>query len=281
MVRRVRPAGSPAGFPRGKGEPWARILRVRSPVVKRVAARPVFAAVSGVRAGSCLAVLGKPSSIRPRTLPGARRFAPPGGSDRQRAGAGPGGTSKSAFWRFSDSVRARGEYHDAINGHTFGEFTLAVSPADHDVSGVKVLRVIDESWPIERILGRHTTRIAAAAPECTPDDAWTRGGQPPGSKRSGRQGGRGVHENEVESAACGGARDALHRGRGATWFPGAGRGEPGDPWDDRYGDYGGHTDTTTPAFVEHVIAPILMCEGPRYVRVHAEGPARTYPGAAR
>jgi pimeloyl-ACP methyl ester carboxylesterase len=52
-----------------------------------------------------------------------------------------------------------------------------------------------------------------------------------------------------------------------------------DPQDDRYGDYGGHTDTTKPGFIQHVIAPLVMGEGPRYVHVHSQGTARTYTGA--
>ena len=51
-----------------------------------------------------------------------------------------------------------------------------------------------------------------------------------------------------------------------------------NPVDDRYGDYGGHTDTTKPEFVQHVIAPLVMGEGPRYVHVHSQGTARTYTG---
>jgi pimeloyl-ACP methyl ester carboxylesterase len=48
-----------------------------------------------------------------------------------------------------------------------------------------------------------------------------------------------------------------------------------DPAWQNYGDYGGHTDTTKPAFVQHVVAPLIMCEGPRYVRVHDAGTAGT------
>ena len=49
-----------------------------------------------------------------------------------------------------------------------------------------------------------------------------------------------------------------------------------DPALDRFGDYGGHTDTTRPEFVRHVIAPLVMRDGPRTVRIHASGTAGTY-----
>jgi pimeloyl-ACP methyl ester carboxylesterase len=49
-----------------------------------------------------------------------------------------------------------------------------------------------------------------------------------------------------------------------------------DPALDEYGDYGGHTDTAKPGFVQHVIAPLVIREGPRTVRVHASGTAGTY-----
>jgi pimeloyl-ACP methyl ester carboxylesterase len=49
-----------------------------------------------------------------------------------------------------------------------------------------------------------------------------------------------------------------------------------EPELDKYGDYGGHTDTAKPAFVQHVVVPLLTQEGPRYFRVHASGTAATY-----
>ena len=49
-----------------------------------------------------------------------------------------------------------------------------------------------------------------------------------------------------------------------------------DPSLDKYGDYGGHTDTAKPEFVQHVVVPLITCEGPRYVRVHTRGTAGTY-----
>jgi hypothetical protein len=52
-----------------------------------------------------------------------------------------------------------------------------------------------------------------------------------------------------------------------------------DPALDHYGDYGGHTDTAKPEFVQHVIAPLVMREGPRTVRIHANGTAGTYQHA--
>jgi hypothetical protein len=52
-----------------------------------------------------------------------------------------------------------------------------------------------------------------------------------------------------------------------------------DPALDQFGDYGGHTDTAKPEFVRHVIAPLVMREGPRTVRVHASGTAGTYQRA--
>ncbi len=53
-----------------------------------------------------------------------------------------------------------------------------------------------------------------------------------------------------------------------------------DPTLERYGDYGGHTDTTKPEFVQHVIAPLILREGPRNMRVHGRGTAGTYDGGA-
>lgn len=54
-----------------------------------------------------------------------------------------------------------------------------------------------------------------------------------------------------------------------------------DPSLDRYGDYGGHTDTAKPEFVQHVVAPLILGEGPRYVRVHSSGSAGRYMPASR
>ncbi|MEJ2219062.1 MAG: hypothetical protein P8099_20945, partial [Gemmatimonadota bacterium] len=53
-----------------------------------------------------------------------------------------------------------------------------------------------------------------------------------------------------------------------------------DPEDERYGDYGGHTDTAKPEFVQHVVAPLLVGEGPRNMRVHPCGTAGTYTAVA-
>jgi pimeloyl-ACP methyl ester carboxylesterase len=53
-----------------------------------------------------------------------------------------------------------------------------------------------------------------------------------------------------------------------------------DPVLDQFGDYGGHTDTAKPGFVQHVIAPLVMREGPRTVRIHANGTAGTYQRAS-
>ena len=49
----------------------------------------------------------------------------------------------------------------------------------------------------------------------------------------------------------------------------------------KYGDAGGHTDTTNPGFVQHVIAPLVMREGPRHLHVHPEGTGRTVPAPRR
>ena len=43
-----------------------------------------------------------------------------------------------------------------------------------------------------------------------------------------------------------------------------------------YGDTGHHTDTTKPAFVQHVVAPLVIREGPRFVRVHDQGSAGSF-----
>jgi hypothetical protein len=49
-----------------------------------------------------------------------------------------------------------------------------------------------------------------------------------------------------------------------------------DPSFIKYGDAGGHTDTTNPPFVQHVIAPLIIREGPRRMQVHSNGTAGTY-----
>jgi pimeloyl-ACP methyl ester carboxylesterase len=41
----------------------------------------------------------------------------------------------------------------------------------------------------------------------------------------------------------------------------------------RYEDSGGHTDTTHPSFVQHIIAPLILREGPRHLHVHPRGSA--------
>jgi hypothetical protein len=53
-----------------------------------------------------------------------------------------------------------------------------------------------------------------------------------------------------------------------------------DPAWESYGDAGGHTDTAKPAFVQHVVAPLLTRDGPRYMRVHPSGSAGTYRTAS-
>jgi pimeloyl-ACP methyl ester carboxylesterase len=53
-----------------------------------------------------------------------------------------------------------------------------------------------------------------------------------------------------------------------------------NPEMERYGDYGGHTDTSNPRFIQHVIAPLIIREGPRYVRVHPRGTAGTYQASS-
>jgi pimeloyl-ACP methyl ester carboxylesterase len=42
---------------------------------------------------------------------------------------------------------------------------------------------------------------------------------------------------------------------------------------EKYGDFGGHTDTTNPGFIQHVIAPLILREGPRHMHVHPQGSA--------
>lgn len=54
-----------------------------------------------------------------------------------------------------------------------------------------------------------------------------------------------------------------------------------DPSMDRFGDYGGHTETAKPEFVQHVVAPLIMRDGPRYVRIHGAGTAGKYNAAGR
>ena len=44
----------------------------------------------------------------------------------------------------------------------------------------------------------------------------------------------------------------------------------------QYGDRGGHLDTTNASFIRHVIAPLVIREGPRHLHVHPEGTARTH-----
>lgn len=49
-----------------------------------------------------------------------------------------------------------------------------------------------------------------------------------------------------------------------------------DPSDVRYGDHGGHTDTAKPEFIQHIVVPLLVKDGPLHVRVHPEGTSGTY-----
>lgn len=49
-----------------------------------------------------------------------------------------------------------------------------------------------------------------------------------------------------------------------------------DPSFIKFGDAGGHTDTTNPSFIQHVIAPLIIREGPRHMQVHPMGSAGTY-----
>ena len=49
-----------------------------------------------------------------------------------------------------------------------------------------------------------------------------------------------------------------------------------DPSFRQFGDAGGHTDTTNASFVQHVIAPLIIREGPRHMQVHPRGSAGTY-----
>ena len=45
---------------------------------------------------------------------------------------------------------------------------------------------------------------------------------------------------------------------------------------EKYGDFGHHTDTAKASFIEHVIAPLIIREGPRHMAMHEHGSARTY-----
>jgi pimeloyl-ACP methyl ester carboxylesterase len=53
-----------------------------------------------------------------------------------------------------------------------------------------------------------------------------------------------------------------------------------DPSWQSYGDAGAHTDTAKPAFVQHVVVPLLKHDGPRYMRVHDRGSAGSYQTAS-
>jgi hypothetical protein len=44
-----------------------------------------------------------------------------------------------------------------------------------------------------------------------------------------------------------------------------------NPSFEKFGDAGGHTDTTHPGFVQHVIAPLIIREGPRHMTIHERG----------
>ena len=52
-----------------------------------------------------------------------------------------------------------------------------------------------------------------------------------------------------------------------------------EPALDKYGDYGGHTDTAKPEFVQHIVVPLITQDAPRIFRVHANGTAGTYQAA--
>ena len=45
---------------------------------------------------------------------------------------------------------------------------------------------------------------------------------------------------------------------------------------EQYGDFGHHTDTAKASFIEHVIAPLIIREGPRHMEMHEHGSARAY-----
>lgn len=49
---------------------------------------------------------------------------------------------------------------------------------------------------------------------------------------------------------------------------------------EKYGDFGHHTDTAKASFVQHIVAPLVMRDGPRHMAMHAEGSARTYRTAS-
>lgn len=56
-----------------------------------------------------------------------------------------------------------------------------------------------------------------------------------------------------------------------AWRPG---------WD-KLGEEGQHAGTTAPAFIQHVIAPLLLREGPRYMSVYERGSGGTFEPPAR
>jgi len=47
-----------------------------------------------------------------------------------------------------------------------------------------------------------------------------------------------------------------------------------------YGDFGHHTDTAKASFVEHIIAPLVIRDGPRHMAMHDQGTAGTYRTAS-
>jgi hypothetical protein len=51
-----------------------------------------------------------------------------------------------------------------------------------------------------------------------------------------------------------------------------------NPSFEEFGDAGGHTDTTHPGFVQHVIAPLIIRAGPRHVAIHDAGTTGNYTG---
>ena len=76
----------------------------------------------------------------------------------------------------------------------------------------------------------------------------------------------GVHAFHMPSGATSETRRLYHKIVVIGWRPDF----------IQYGDAGGHTDTTNASFVRHVIAPLVMREGPRHLHVHPEGTARTH-----
>jgi hypothetical protein len=54
-----------------------------------------------------------------------------------------------------------------------------------------------------------------------------------------------------------------------------------DPSFDKFGDYGAHTDTAKPEFVQHVVVPLLLKDGPVFMRVHPAGTGGTYQPVAK